>query len=132
MSSVGKTNAIFWPTVGKMGVDEQGISLFNPPPHPLYISSLFPLLLSFSCEPSVAPIASQYIRMLRNNYKLDQFVSGPFVYKLVIQFLNWLACFQLYKVKLSRLETRPNGLKDGQRHENCTSWLNKQPVSLTA
>ena len=35
--------------------------------------------------------------MLRTNYKLDQFVNGPPVYKLVIQFLNWLACFQLYK-----------------------------------
>ena len=36
--------------------------------------------------------------MLQTNYKLDQFVNGPVVYKPVIQFLNWLARFQSYKV----------------------------------
>jgi len=31
--------------------------------------------------------------MLQTNCKLDQFVNGPPVYTLVVQFLNWLACF---------------------------------------
>ena len=35
--------------------------------------------------------------MLGTDYKLYQFVNRPPVYKPVIQFLNWLACFQLYK-----------------------------------
>ena len=55
-----------------------------------------------------------YMYMLRTDCKLDQFVNGPPVYKPVIQFLNGLACFQLYIAKWSRLETRPNGLKAGR------------------
>ena len=56
--------------------------------------------------------------MLRTDLKLDQFVNGPPVYEPVIQFLNWLARFQLYTVKWSHLETRTNGLKAGP-----TAWL---------
>jgi len=41
------------------------------------------------------------------------FVNGPPVYKLIIQFLNWLASFQLYKVKWCCLKTGRNGLKAG-------------------
>ena len=52
--------------------------------------------------------------MLQINCKLDQFVNGPPVCKLVIQFLNWLARFQLNKVKWYCSETRPNGLKAGR------------------
>ena len=78
------------------------------------------------------------------------------------QFLNRLACFQLYKVKWSRLETRPKGLKAGRTawklagwytsslngmkavqacqtngpwpgwHESCTSLPNKWPVAWMA
>ena len=44
--------------------------------------------------------------MLWTDFKLDQFVNRPLVYTPVIQFLNWLARFQLYKVKWSSLETR--------------------------
>ena len=41
--------------------------------------------------------------MLQTDCKLDQFVNGPPVCKPVNRFLNWLACFQLYKAKWSRL-----------------------------
>ena len=41
--------------------------------------------------------------MLRTDCKLDQFVNGSPVYKPVNRFLNWLARFQLYKAKWSRL-----------------------------
>ena len=51
--------------------------------------------------------------MWRTDCKLDQFVNRPLVYIPVIQFLNWLARFQLYKVKWSHLENRQNGLKAG-------------------
>ena len=62
-----------------------------------------------------------FMYMLRIDCKLDQFVSGSPVYKSVVQFLNWLARFQLYKTKWSRLDTGferfeswPNGLKAGR------------------
>ena len=42
---------------------------------------------------------SCYVCMWQTDCKLDQFVNGPPVYKPVIQFLNWLARFQLYKAK---------------------------------
>ena len=41
--------------------------------------------------------STSLLYMLQTNCKLDQFVNGPPVYKPVIQFLNWLAGFQLYK-----------------------------------
>ena len=44
-----------------------------------------------------------FVLMLRTDCKLDQFVNGPPVYKPVNRFLNWLARFQLYKAKWSRL-----------------------------
>ena len=37
------------------------------------------------------------VYMLQTDCKLDQFVNGPPVYKPVIEYLNWLARFQLYK-----------------------------------
>ena len=82
--------------------------------------------------------------MLWTDCKLELFVNGAPLYKPIIQFLNWLARFQLYKVNLSCLETRPNGLKAGwingleagsifykqpKWHESCTSLPNKQPVA---
>ena len=56
-----------------------------------------------------------------------QFVNRPPFYKLITQFLNWLAHFQLYKGKWSRLETRPNGFKDGQTALKLAEWFYKQP-----
>ena len=41
--------------------------------------------------------------MLQTDCKLDQFVNGPPVYKPVNRLINWLARFQLYKAKWSRL-----------------------------
>ena len=38
-------------------------------------------------------ICQKYIIMLQTDYKLEQFVNRSPVYELVIQFLNWLACF---------------------------------------
>ena len=47
-----------------------------------------------------------------------QFVNRPVVYELVIHLLNWLAYFQLQKVKRSYLETRPNCLKADLMNRN--------------
>ena len=63
-----------------------------PRPHPVFLLSL---IVSYQT------VESMY--MLRTDCKLDQFVNGPLVYKLVNRFLNWLARFQLYKAKWSRL-----------------------------
>ena len=66
----------------------------------------------------------------------------PLVYKPVVQFLNWLARFQLYKAKWSwaeHFESWPNGLEAGwmvykqpEHHESCTSLPNKHPLARTA
>ena len=59
------------------------------------------------------------------NCKLNQLKNGPPVYKLVIQFVNWLAHFQLYETKWSHLETRLNILKTGLKLVNGlqAAWM---------
>ena len=80
------------------------------------------------------------VSMLWTDCKLDQFVNRPLqtwpVCKwatTVLQFFNWLAHFQSYKVisfrnQIKQFETWPNGLegyKQPKRHES-TSLPNKQ------
>ena len=61
--------------------------------------------------------------MLQTKCKLDLFANGPLVYKLIIQFLKWLACFQLYKANWSHLETRLNGFKAGRMVWKLGEWF---------
>ena len=65
--------------------------------------------------------------MLPTNCKLEKFVNGPPVYKLIIQFLKWLVCFQLYEAKWSNSQTRLNSLA-----EQLRSWLNGLQTVHTA
>ena len=60
----------------------------------------------------------------------DQFINQSPGYKLIIQFLNWLACFQLYKTKWSRLETGPNGLKPGRTAWKLAEWFTSSPNAM--
>ena len=73
----------------------------------------------YICCKLIANLTMQFIqcslthcteRCLVQKHCVDILQTFP---KPVIQFLNWLAHFQLYKAKWSRLETRPNGLKAG-------------------
>ena len=71
-------------------------------------------------------------------------MNGPLVHKLVIQFLNWLARFQLYKAKylvykpgrmVSKLAewlgSWLNGLQTAQTKLKLYKLANKQPIART-
>ena len=63
--------------------------------------------------------------VLRTGFKLDKLINGH-------QFLNWLVCFRLYKVKWSRLDTRPNGLKSWLKCHYCLkNFLSEQAPTKT-
>ena len=67
--------------------------------------------------------------MLWANCKLNQLKNGPPVYKPVIQFVNWLAHFQLYETKWSHLKTRLNILKTGLK---AGEWFTSSPNGMKA
>ena len=81
--------------------------------------------------------------MLRADYKLEQFVNGPLVYKPVIPFLNLLAHFSNIQSEVVPFENLAkwcedwlNGLEAGwlvykypEWHESCTNLPNKPPMT---